>query len=210
MRCWTKGILILFLFVFAPLFFGQAEYVFADDVTLAWDPLLNAELAGYKVYIGSSSRSYGSGIDVANVTTYTIEGLGAGTYYFAVTAYDTQGFESGYSNEVSSTIPAPDTTPPSIYNVTVSILTATSASISWTTSQSADSQVEFGVSVSYGSLTSHNPSMRTDHMQRVGGLVPDTLYHYRVRSIDGAGNLELSGDFVFITLSSPSPSDLSF
>ncbi len=43
-------------------------------------------------------------IDVGNVTTYTISNLVSGAYYFAVTAYDSQNIESGYSNEVSGTI----------------------------------------------------------------------------------------------------------
>ena len=45
-------------------------------------------------------------VDVGNVTTYTVTGLADGaTYYFAVTAYDSVGNESGYSNEVVYTTP---------------------------------------------------------------------------------------------------------
>jgi hypothetical protein len=64
-------------------------------------PLTN--LAGYKVYYGTSSGSYTRIIDVGNVTTYTINNLSSGTYYFAVTAYDIQQIESSYSSEVSKT-----------------------------------------------------------------------------------------------------------
>ena len=43
---------------------------------------------------------------MGNVTAYTITGLASGTqYYFAVTAFDTLGVESLYSNEVSKNIP---------------------------------------------------------------------------------------------------------
>ena len=42
-------------------------------------------------------------VDVGNVTSFTVTGLAPGNvYYFAVTAYDTGGFESGVSNEVSA------------------------------------------------------------------------------------------------------------
>jgi hypothetical protein len=79
---------------------------FAGQVTLAWDPVVAPALAGYKLYSGTSSGAYTSTVDVRNVTTYTLTGLTDGaTYFFAVTAYDTVGNESGYSNEVSYTVP---------------------------------------------------------------------------------------------------------
>ena len=110
-----KGILISsFFLLFAFVFLGQVQYGFAAGVTLAWDPITQAELAGYKIYVGTSSRNYGTGIDVGNVTRYTVTALGPGTYYFAVTAYDVTGRETGYSNEVSETILSSDSTPPAV------------------------------------------------------------------------------------------------
>jgi hypothetical protein len=76
----------------------------AGDVTLAWDANTEADLAGYKIYFGTASRSYGAPIVIGTQTTYTITGLASGTYYFAVTAYNTAGLESSFSNEVSATI----------------------------------------------------------------------------------------------------------
>ncbi len=79
----------------------------AQSVTLEWDPNSESDLAGYKVYYGTASRTYGSPIVLGKVTTYTVTGLTPGTtYYFAVTAYNTAGLESGYSNEVFTTIPS--------------------------------------------------------------------------------------------------------
>jgi hypothetical protein len=81
----------------------------ADDVTLTWDPNSEPDLVGYVLYWGTSSRSYRFSDDVGNTTTHTVLGLSVGqTYYFTVTAYDTAFNESGYSNEVVHTIPAPD------------------------------------------------------------------------------------------------------
>ena len=75
----------------------------AASFTLAWDPNQEPDLAGYKLYYGTSSGSYQHSLDVGNVTQYTLGGLRDGvTYYFAATAYDTAGNESGYSNEVSA------------------------------------------------------------------------------------------------------------
>lgn len=81
------------------------------SATLSWDaPTTNTDgtaltdLKGYKLYYGSASGSYGASIDVRNVTSYTINNLAPGTYYFAVTAYNTAGTESGYSNEAGKVI----------------------------------------------------------------------------------------------------------
>ncbi len=100
---------ILFCILLVSLLF--VSHAFAYDVTLSWDPpTTNADgtpltdLAGYKVYYGNASGNYTSNLDVGNVTTYTVTGLQPGTYYFAVTAYDTSGNESDFSNEVSTTI----------------------------------------------------------------------------------------------------------
>ena len=81
------------------------------SATLTWNaPTTNADgspltdLAGYKIYYGTSSGNYSVSVDVRNVTTYTVDSLSSGKYYFAVTAYDTSNNESGYSNEVSKQI----------------------------------------------------------------------------------------------------------
>lgn len=86
----------------------NAPAVFASVVTLAWDaPTTNADgtpltdLAGYKIYYGTSLHTYSTAIDVGNVTEHIISNLENGVEcYFAVTAYDTSGNESNFSNEV--------------------------------------------------------------------------------------------------------------
>jgi len=80
-------------------------------VTLSWDASPST-VAGYKIFYDTSSSSplEGSGadeggapIDVGNVLTYTVHGLPDGSdHYFAVSAYDTSGNESTYSNIVHS------------------------------------------------------------------------------------------------------------
>jgi len=88
-----------------------------NSATLSWAANSESDLAGYNVYQGVTSGSYGPSVNVGNTTIYTAQNLQAGlTYHFAATAYDTSGNESLPSLEVSKQIPAPssDTTPPSI------------------------------------------------------------------------------------------------
>ena len=79
--------------------------------TLAWDAVQATALSGYRIYYGTSSgsysQSYGNGLTVGrDVTAYMVTGLRSGTtYYFAVTAFDNSGNESGYSEEASKVVP---------------------------------------------------------------------------------------------------------
>jgi len=69
---------------------------------LVWDANQETDLAGYKVYYGTSSGEYIDSIDVEDVTAYRLDNLlEEVTYYVAVTAYDTSGNESDFSEEVS-------------------------------------------------------------------------------------------------------------
>jgi len=71
---------------------------------LAWDANQETDLAGYKVYYGTSSGEYINSIDVGDVTAYRLDNLLEDvTYYVAVTAYDTSDNESDFSEEVSGT-----------------------------------------------------------------------------------------------------------
>jgi VCBS repeat-containing protein len=80
----------------------------AADFTFSWVPNTEANLAGYKIHYGTVSNSYTTTRDVGLATmvdgrvTATVTGLTqGGTYYFVATAYDSNGAESGYSNEVT-------------------------------------------------------------------------------------------------------------
>jgi Glucodextranase, domain B len=83
------------------------------SVSLSWtpptarvdgSPLVN--LAGYKIYYGRMSGIYDYEIDVDNpgVSTYVVEDLVPGEWFFALVAYDTEGLESEHSQEVAGEI----------------------------------------------------------------------------------------------------------
>jgi len=101
------------------LLFGVIAFFFmcgmacaASNVTFEWDANSESDLAGYRLYQSQVSGSY---TDVPVVTipagteTTTLLDVPDGTYFWVLTAYDTNENESGPSNEVTKTI---DSTPP--------------------------------------------------------------------------------------------------
>jgi fibronectin type 3 domain-containing protein len=100
--------LLLLIALVAVTFLGIST-THANQVTLAWNPS-SGPAVGYRVYYGQQSGRYSfitpTAPSLITTTTYTVPPLPAGTYYFAVTAFDNAGNESGFSNEVSVTFSA--------------------------------------------------------------------------------------------------------
>lgn len=105
---------------------------------------------------------------------------------------------------------------PEIFNVSVSLPTATSAAIAWTTSDSATAQIEYGSTASYGQTSLLNPALATTHGVTLSGLQPNTTYHYAIIAGDATGGRTVSSDETFRTpavagpaLSAPSVSGIA-
>ncbi len=104
--CLPLPIRLIIILVFAVLLMSGLP-ARAADVTLAWDANAEPDLSGYKVYSGTSSRSYSGSVDVGNWTRCVMGGLEPGrTYYFSAKAYNATGSESDYSSEVVYNVPA--------------------------------------------------------------------------------------------------------
>lgn len=85
----------------------------SGSATLSWiAPTQNTDgtsltnLAGYRIHYGTSASVLSQTVQVANagLTTYVLDDLSPGTYYFAVKAYTTGGAESEASNVVSKSV----------------------------------------------------------------------------------------------------------
>lgn len=85
----------------------------AGSATLSWQaPTTNTDgtalidLAGYTIDYGTSATSLTQQVNIpsASTTSYTFSNLAAGTWYFTIVAYTTDGSESPQSNVVSTTI----------------------------------------------------------------------------------------------------------
>jgi Putative Ig domain/Fibronectin type III domain len=96
-----------------PAFSVTVQATAIGSATLNWlpptqnvdgSPLTN--LAGYKVYWGNSQGSYPNSttLNNAGLTSYVVENLVPGSYFFAVTAVNTAGTESAQSGPASKTI----------------------------------------------------------------------------------------------------------
>jgi hypothetical protein len=77
-----------------------------ESVVLGWTAS-TLQVGGYNVYRGVVSggpyTKLNTNVDIS--ATYTDVGMAVGTYYYVVTALDSTGDESGYSNEANAIVP---------------------------------------------------------------------------------------------------------
>jgi len=161
-----------------------------------------------KIYF-EASLDGANWIDTHN-ETFALPGYTLDTpFYYEFAAYKTgsSGVLTVDDFSINPNNPAPDTQPPQISGVTARNIAGHSAQIAWQTNEAADSQVESGLTTSYGTLSSLAPALVAAHAITLSGLQANTTYHYRVRSKDAAGNLAMSGDFIFTT---PAPTTVIF
>jgi hypothetical protein len=87
--------------------------VAGTSLTLGWvAPTENSngtpitDLAGYKIHYGTASANYTKVVAVSNpsLSRYVLDSLESGTYFFAITAYNSKGIESTLSGEISATL----------------------------------------------------------------------------------------------------------
>jgi hypothetical protein len=105
MRKKSLGVIlaILCFFLFAPLL-SMTHAAQVTQITLAWSPSNDSDIAGYKVYRRTAGKAYkkptGTVENVPN-PEFSLNVSYGKKYYFAVTSYDIYGNESSLSNEVS-------------------------------------------------------------------------------------------------------------
>jgi Fibronectin type III domain len=84
-----------------------------NSATLSWSaPTTNTngtpltDLSGYRIYYGANSQHLSQTVDLnsAGITSYVINNLSAGTWYFAISAVTANGVESALSDVASLNI----------------------------------------------------------------------------------------------------------
>jgi hypothetical protein len=183
------------------LFLLLSQSTFAQAVSLVWDPNSETNLVGYKVYYGTSPRTYGTPITIGLDPSYTISGLGIGTWYFAVTAFNATQNESGFSNEVSTTIanlPLPvtisiSTIPnpgPRVTLLLVSSILSYQATVVWQTDTECDGFALWSKDgVRWFSVTANHLGT-TEHLAIISPLTSRTHYQYKVTGTCGSTLIE--------------------
>lgn len=163
------------------------------SIVFTWSEPNNggSEILGYSIFYkpsGSSDDASIINVDGSKLTT-SLEGLKPGVYEFIIISQNAIG-DSAASEilyvEVTESNGGGDTgggdisisTEPSVS------VSSTSATITWGTSKSASSQVYYGATDSLGQMTEkmNTTPMVTGHSVMLSGLVPCTVYVYKVSS----------------------------
>ncbi|MCX8173466.1 MAG: fibronectin type III domain-containing protein [Thermoplasmata archaeon] len=176
----------------------EVKNITQDSATITW----TTDEPSTSVVEYGKTTSYGQTATGANgVTSHsvTLLGLSASTlYHFRVKSADGAGNTATSSDYTFTTLSPGDTTPPVISNVEVKNITQDSATVTWTTDEPSTSVVEYGTTTSYGQ-TATGAGGVTSHTVQLSGLTASTLYHFRVKSADAAGNAAVSSDYTFTT-----------
>ena len=98
--------------VSAALLVASPRPAHAANVNFAWDRSTDANVVGYNLSYGTTSRSYSQTVNAGNSNSATVSLTPGATYYFVVTAYNSFGLQSSPSNEVALTMP--NNIPPSV------------------------------------------------------------------------------------------------
>jgi hypothetical protein len=203
----TEHILFVRVLFVLAIIFGLVAQVLATTVVLQWDPNTDPTLAGYKVYYkadtntlpfaGVGAKEGAAPIDVHNQTTATVSGLDPNhSHYFVVTAYDTAGVESPFSNIVS----VPELLPPTVnlsFPANNSTVSGT-VSVSVTASDNVGvSKVEFYVN---GVLQAHDTSPPYLYSWNTS-LLANGNYTLQAKAYDEAGNVGQSSAVAILVVS---------
>lgn len=114
----------------AALLLLASAAAFAGSATVTWTPPTTrtdgsplTNLAGYRIYHGTSPTAITTRVDVtsATATSQVLTGLPAGLRYFQMTAVDANGVESARTNAVSTTIVDAPPSAPGNVQVTVQV-----------------------------------------------------------------------------------------
>jgi len=163
----------------------------SNTTNLSWTVATdNIAVTGYEVY--RNSVLIGT---TTTATTFNVTGLIASTpYTFNVKSKDAAGNLSVNSNTVNVTTLAPDTTPPSPPTLSICGTTSTSTILSW--SGATDNIAVTGYDIYQGAtlITSVASSPLT-----ITGLIPLTVYSFKVRAKDAANNISVDSNIVTIT-----------
>jgi len=175
-----------------------AGTITGNSALISW---ITDEVSTTQVEYGSTT-AYGSlsTLKTALATSHsqTLSNLAQFTLYnYRVISMDAAGNVATSNNNTFTTL---DTTAPVISSIAAGTISGNSALINWITDQGSTTQIEYGLTTAYGSLSTLNATLLTSHSQVLSGLTPSTLYNYQVTSTDAAENVAISQNNTFTTV----------
>jgi hypothetical protein len=95
-------------------------------------------------------------------------------------------------------------TEPVISSISFGTPGQTSATITWTTDEAADSQVAYGTTSAYGATTTLDSTLVTSHSVGLSDLSAGTTYHFQIITTDASGSVATSSDQTFMAAAASS------
>ena len=168
----------------------------SSQINLTWSASTdNVAVSGYRVEhcqgVGCTSFAQ---VATATGTTFSDAGLAPNTSHsYRVRAADAAGNLSGYSNTASATtLTAPDTTPPAApTGLAATVVSTSQIDLTWTASTDNVGVTGYRVERCQGTNCTTFVQVGTPPGTNFSntGLVSNTNYRFRVRAVDGTGNL---------------------
>jgi len=176
--------------------------VMGGTATVNW----TTDEASTSVVNYGTTTGYGSSVSVDGlVTTHsvTLTGLSPSTAYdFDVASANSANTTSTSANQTfrttSNTAP-----PPVISYLSYWGITASEATITWSTNELTNTAVAYGTTNALDQLSPVQTTLSYSHGVTLTGLAPGTTYYFAAQSADGSGNTGYSATFSFTTIQGP-------
>ena len=164
-----------------------------SSASLSWSPNNEPDMAAYKIYVGLASGNYNQTFTTTD-TSYIVSSLNEGTkYYIAVSAIDTDGYESFLTER--NIIPYSIPLVPSNFIVKP---TPRQISLSWNKNKELD-LTGYNIYRSeslHGSYLKINTSTYVDTFYSDNSVLTGQFYYYFIKAIDNQSNESISSDTI--------------
>lgn len=176
---------------------SPASSTVRQTVALAATTTDNVGVVGVKFYINTTQ--VGSEDTSAPFTgSLDTTGFSDGPYTLRAVARDAAG---NVATSTGVTIAIDNT--PVLATAIASTTSTSSATVSWNTAEAATSTVQYGLTTSYGSQATSSGT--STHSVSLSSLTEFTVYHFRITTIDAAGNSTSTADMTFRTVDGTGP-----
>jgi hypothetical protein len=181
----------------APIVTNMGAGFTSSSATITWTT--DEDATSQVEYGPTAAFGTSTPLDSRLVTSHgvTLTGLTPlSTYYYRVKSRDASGNETVSED---GTVGTCGSAGPSISGVSVSNVSSSGATMTWTTSVPGTSQVEYGTTTAYGLSSTEDANLVAGHSVTLSGLTGGMTYYFRVKSKDACGQESISSRYTFCT-----------